>query len=91
MWNSKGLWLRVLLCWALGSTLPFFDEVNQYDVRMRLRGPQPAKKNIVILDHLGQLLLARFDLELVAHENSGAESAERRRDVLLQPSASEAG
>ena len=49
MWKAKGLWLRVLLCWALGSTLPFFDEVNQYDTRFGIRGHQESNKQIVIV------------------------------------------
>jgi signal transduction histidine kinase len=49
MWKAKGLWLRVLLCWALGSTLPFFDEVNQYDTRFSIRGQQPSSKQIVVV------------------------------------------
>ncbi len=51
--SAKGLWLRVLFCWALGSTLPFFDEADTYDLRFRLRGAQPAAKEVVIV-HLDQ-------------------------------------
>lgn len=48
-WRSRGLWLRILFCWTLGSTFPFFDEVNQYDLRFRLRGDQKADSQIVIV------------------------------------------
>ena len=48
-WRSKGLWLRILFCWTLGSTFPFFDEVNQYDLRFQLRGDQAVADNIVIV------------------------------------------
>jgi signal transduction histidine kinase len=50
---AKGLWLRVLVCWALGSLLPFFDEADNYDLRFRLRGQQPASGNIVLI-HMDQ-------------------------------------
>ena len=49
LWNNKGLWLRILFCWAIGSTFPFFDEVKQYDLRFQMRGPQPASKKIVLV------------------------------------------
>ena len=49
MWKAKGLWLRVILCWAFGCTLPFFDEVNQYDLRFRIRGNQDAARKIVLV------------------------------------------
>ncbi len=48
-WNSKGLWLRILFCWALGSTFPLFDEVNNYDLRFKLRGNQKASSQIVLV------------------------------------------
>jgi len=37
----------------LGSTLPFFDEVESYDVRFRLRGQQEASRKIVLI-HMDQ-------------------------------------
>lgn len=46
---SQGLWLRVLFCWALGSALPFFDEVKNYDLRFQLRGLQPTSPEIVLV------------------------------------------
>ena len=48
-WKAKGLWLRILFCWALGSTFPFFDEVKQFDRRFSLRGNQEVSKQIVIV------------------------------------------
>ncbi|HMN69945.1 MAG TPA: CHASE2 domain-containing protein, partial [Bdellovibrionales bacterium] len=48
-WKSRGLWLRVALCWLLGCTFPFFDEVNQYDLRFEIRGQQEANKQIVMV------------------------------------------
>lgn len=47
--SAKGLWFRVLFCWALGSTIPFFDEADTYDLRFHLRGTQPAAQEIVIV------------------------------------------
>lgn len=47
--TTKGLWLRVLFCWALGSTFLFFDEVDNYDLRFRLRGSQPTDSRIVLV------------------------------------------
>jgi two-component system phosphate regulon sensor histidine kinase PhoR len=49
LWNAKGLWLRILFCWALGSTFPFFDEENQYDLRFKLRGNQDSTQQIVLV------------------------------------------
>jgi two-component system phosphate regulon sensor histidine kinase PhoR len=48
-WKAKGLWLRILFCWALGCTFPFFDEVKQYDMRFSLRGNQEVSKQIVVV------------------------------------------
>jgi signal transduction histidine kinase len=48
-WRAKGLWFRVLFCWALGSSFVFFDEVKDYDMRFRLRGAQDAAKQIVLV------------------------------------------
>ncbi len=49
LWNARGLWLRVLFVWALGSSLPFFDEIDNYDLRFRLRGQQEASRGIVLV------------------------------------------
>lgn len=53
LWSARGLWLRVLVCWALGSLLPFFDEADNFDLRFRLRGHQQASHNIVLI-HMDQ-------------------------------------
>lgn len=47
--KAKGLWLRVLVVWLLACTFPFFDEVKQHDLRFGIRGPQPAAKQIVLV------------------------------------------
>jgi signal transduction histidine kinase len=49
-WKAKGLWLRILFCWALGCTFHFFDEVKQYDLRFSLRGAQDSAKQIVLVN-----------------------------------------
>ena len=49
LWKAKGLWLRILFCWALVSTFPFFDEVKQYDLRFGLRGNQSVAKSVVVV------------------------------------------
>ena len=49
IWKARGLWLRILFCWALGATFPFFDEVKQYDLRFALRGTQEISKQIVMV------------------------------------------
>lgn len=49
LWKARGLWLRILFCWALGSTFPFFDEVKHYDLRFALRGSQDVSHQIAIV------------------------------------------
>lgn len=49
LWNARGLWFRVLFCWALGATLPFFDEADNYDMRFRMRGAQEASQDVVLI------------------------------------------
>jgi signal transduction histidine kinase len=50
IWKAKGLWLRILFCWALGSTFLFFDEAKQYDFRFSLRGTQEVASQIVVVN-----------------------------------------
>ena len=50
VWRTKDFWTRALLCWAIGGLLLINDEVNSYDWRLRLRGPRPAKKQVVLVD-----------------------------------------
>ena len=49
IWKARGLWLRILFCWALGASLPMFDETKDYDLRFRLRGTQESAKQIVMI------------------------------------------
>ena len=49
IWRARGLWLRILFCWALGASLPAFDETKDYDLRLRLRGTQESAKQIVLI------------------------------------------
>ncbi len=50
IWKAKGLWLRVLVCWGLAATFPYFDEVKQYDLRFEIRGAQEVAKQIVLVE-----------------------------------------
>jgi CHASE2 domain-containing sensor protein len=47
--KAKAFGLRVLVCWIIGCVLPFFDEVDNYDLRFHLRGQQEANKEIVLV------------------------------------------
>jgi signal transduction histidine kinase len=49
LWRHRGLTLRILFCWALGAALPFFDEVNEYDLRFQARGRQELDKKIILV------------------------------------------
>ena len=49
LWKARGLWLRILFCWALGTSFSFFDETKDYDLRFRMRGAQEAAKQIVVV------------------------------------------
>lgn len=49
IWKAKGLWLRVLVVWAVACTFPFFDEVKQYDLRFSIRGAQEIVPQIVLV------------------------------------------
>ena len=44
LFRARGVWLRVLVVWALACTFPFFDEVKQYDLRFGIRGKQETAK-----------------------------------------------
>ncbi len=49
IWQNRGLWLRLLFCWAIGVALPRFDEAENYDIRFKLRGRQSASPEIVLV------------------------------------------
>ncbi len=49
LWKGRGLWLRILFCWVLGSAISFFDETKDYDLRFNLRGSQSVAKQIVLV------------------------------------------
>lgn len=50
VWRTKAFWLRVLLCWAIGSLVLMNDEVSDYDLRLKIRGPRPSPASVVIVD-----------------------------------------
>lgn len=47
--KAKAFGLRILVCWIIGSLLPFFDEVDNFDLRFHLRGQQDSSKEIVLV------------------------------------------
>jgi len=49
LWKARGLWLRILFCWILGTSLSVFDEVKDYDLRFQMRGRQEIDKKIVLV------------------------------------------
>ena len=49
IWKARGLWFRIIFCWALGSAFLFFDEVKQYDLRFAMRGAQEHSPRIVMV------------------------------------------
>lgn len=49
IWNSRGLWLRVLFCWLLACAFSFFDEANHFDLRFSLRGAQEVNDRVVLV------------------------------------------
>lgn len=47
--RRRGLWLRGLLCWAIGCFALSNDEINAYDQRFQLRGEQKTSPQIVLI------------------------------------------
>ncbi len=41
--------MRILFCWALGTSFTIFDETVNYDQRFRMRGAQETSKSIVLV------------------------------------------
>ena len=50
LWETKAIWLRALLCLALGIGALLLDQRSRFDQRFRIRGAQPVDSRIVILD-----------------------------------------
>lgn len=47
--GHKDLWLRALLCWAIGIAFLFFDETSQHDLRLHIRGQQATDPRLVLV------------------------------------------
>lgn len=47
--NSRGLWIRAIICWLVGVVVLFIDDPAQFDRRFALRGWQPIDPEIVLL------------------------------------------
>ena len=47
--SKKGFWSRALLCWLFSIVLLKFDEMDLYDSRFKIRGAQPATKEVVLV------------------------------------------
>ena len=50
IWRTKAFWLRALICWMIGAILLSSDETNNFDLRLKIRGPQPGSSQIVLID-----------------------------------------
>lgn len=47
--RRRGIWLRALLCLAIGLLSLTTDEKNSYDIRLKLRGDQSILESIVLV------------------------------------------
>lgn len=48
--RRRGLLIRALMCWAIGSMILINDELTSYDTRLQIRGAQPLSEKIVIIN-----------------------------------------
>ncbi len=49
VWETRGIWLRALICWAIALSFCIFEAGSHFDWRLRLRGEQPVTDNIVLV------------------------------------------
>lgn len=49
-WRTRDFWVRAVLCWTIGAVLLVNDEVTNFDVRLKIRGPRPTTARIVLVD-----------------------------------------
>ena len=47
--NSRGLWIRAIICWLVGVIVLYLDDAGQFDRRLALRAAQPINPQIVLL------------------------------------------
>lgn len=50
IWRTRALWVRALLCLAVGVGLLINDENANFDLRLQIRGPRRASDRILIVD-----------------------------------------
>ncbi len=50
IWRTKAFWTRALFCWLIGAVLLHNDETNNFDLRLKIRGPRAAESNIILID-----------------------------------------
>lgn len=50
IWRTKAFWTRALLCWIVGAVLLHNDETNNFDLRLKIRGPRAASPEIILVD-----------------------------------------
>jgi len=49
-WRTKDFWVRALLCWIIGAAMLANDEVTNFDMRLKIRGPRPSSDKVVIIN-----------------------------------------
>lgn len=48
--RRRGFWLRILLCWAIGTMALSNDKGSNFDQRFQLRGDQKASEQIILIN-----------------------------------------
>lgn len=59
IFRLRGVWLRSLICWAIGMTIALVDSSAKFDLRFQMRGPQ-IKESPFVLVYLNQEDWARL-------------------------------
>jgi signal transduction histidine kinase len=49
VWRRRGLWLRALLCWLIGMVFVWADREHDYDLRIKIRGPQSVDERLLLI------------------------------------------
>lgn len=50
VWRTRAIWIRAALCLAIGAAVLVNDEIGNYDFRLQVRGPRPARSSVVLID-----------------------------------------
>ena len=61
--TKRGFWTRAFLCWMFACLILQFDEIDNYDMRFKLRGDQKADSQIVLVDINPNDFVSIFDLK----------------------------